>query len=147
MRYRASALLIAAIMLASAKFCPARAASATCASLKDLKLPHTTITLAQEVAPVASGHRAPNLRMFRRFAAWRAQSSPHQTPISDLKYGCPYPAGTASLTARETAASPVQFNTSSWHLRFAWVSPTLPPIPVTLAALRTDAGHWGIRKK
>src|SRR5579884_3229830 len=55
MRYRASALLIAAIMLASAKFCPARAASATCASLKDLKLPHTTITLAQEVG--AGGFR------------------------------------------------------------------------------------------
>lgn len=84
MRYRASALLIAAIMLASAKFCPARAASATCASLKDLKLPHTTITLAQEVG--AGGFR-PSRPQFKDVPAFcRVAGTIKPTSDSNIRF-------------------------------------------------------------
>ena len=84
MRYLASALLIAAIMLASAKFCPARAASATCASLKDLKLPHTTITLAQEVG---AGGFQPSRLQFKDVPAFcRVAGTIKPTSDSNIRF-------------------------------------------------------------
>ena len=114
-------------------------AAGSCESLSALKLPDTTITMAQSVAaggfspPTTGGGRSRHTARYPPSAAWPRRSRRPRIPTSRSKCGCRRPDGTGNTRPSATADGPARSATARWLERSR----------DGYATSSTDTGHTG----